>query len=204
MELRKSGKIQTGAILLLVGLQTALCSPLSTGDLHVPSPNGKWEAVAERHFHKDGSFQGYLFKIINLKTNQLVYDDTKEKITDDDYLARSTSLYWSPNGKYLAQYSYVGKIAESVAVLDPENGEKGFCFYAADLEYLFQKETLNGIFCYAVDQKPWLNNTDLAIYVSYRFKDNQSPLPDTTRQVIVRFKDGKWTPIKIGKPEPNG
>ena len=203
MELRKSGKIQKGAILLLIGLQTALCAPTPSEDLHVPSPNGKWEAVAERHFHKDGSFQGYLLKIIDLKTHRLVHDDTKEKITDDDYLARSTSFYWSPDGKYLAQYNYVGKIAQSVAVLDPENGEKGFCFYAADLEHLFQKETLNGIFCYDVDRKPWLNNTDLAINVSYRTKDNKSPYPDTGRQVVVRFKNGQWIPIKIGIPKPN-
>jgi hypothetical protein len=203
MELRNSGIVLTAALLLPLGLQTATCSPPPTEDLHVPSPNGQWEAVAVRHYHKDGSFQGYLFKIIELKNHQIINDDTKEKITDDDHLAKSTSFYWSPNGRYLAQYSYVGKIAQSVGVSDFEKGEKSYRFCAADLEHLFEKETCNGIFCYDLEEKPWLNNTDLAINVSYRSKDNQSPYPNITRKVIVRFHDGKWTPLKIGPPHIN-
>lgn len=202
MELRKAGKILTRVILLLTGLQIALCSPPPSEDLHVLSPNGKWEAVAERHYHKDGTFQGYLFRIIDLKNKQLVHDDTKERIPDDDGLAKITSFYWSPDGKYLAQFNYVGRIAQDIFVSYPANGEKGYCFFSSqDLEHIFQKESRYGNFCCDLEEKPWLNKTDLAINVSYRSKDNQSPCPDTARQVIIRFKEGKWTPIMIGKPE---
>ena len=173
-------------------------------DLHLSSPNGLWEAVAERQYHKDGTFQGYLFKIIDLKTHQLVYDDTKVKWSDDDGLAQSTSFYWSPDDRYLAQHNYVGRIAQAVFVSKPSVGTNGhyFFFTSLDLEDFFPKESCHGMFCYDLDEKPWLNNTDLAINVSYRStEDNPSPYPDKTSQVIVRFHNNTWKVIKIGKPQ---
>jgi hypothetical protein len=168
-------------------------------DLHAISPNGKWEAIAALHYHKDGTEQGYLAKILDLKSNRVVHNDAKDNILDNDYLAASISFYWSPDSKYLAQCNYVGRIAQSVSVFNPSKSE--YIYYGTDLEHIFQKESSNGIFCYSLRDKPWLNNTDLEINVSYRIKDNQCPYPNITRKVIVRFHDNTSKVIRIGKPQ---
>ena len=111
----------------------------------------------------------------------------------------------SPDGRYLAHFSYFGRIAHDVGVcsVDTNNSSRILkpVFDTSELEikHIFDDFGCNmcGEFWTTQSNNPWLNNTDLGVMASYKNKKNEV----IYRGVIIRFKGDTWKVIKIGKPE---
>ena len=127
------------------------------------------------------------------------------------------SSFSSPDGKYIANYSYFGRIAHDVyvSIVDTNthlassnliNTNKTTIHKVLfGTEYLEKNRifedfdsSMSGSFSFYRSTNPWINKTDLALIASYKNKSDRK----VDRELVVRFDNDSWKVIKIGKPTP--